>query len=293
MTLNIKNKRSGVLDSTPTAIQLQEGEIGVNYNSASIALYIKDSIGDIRQIAGPGSEGSFWSLSGSTLSPLSNTYNVQIGAAATGITLQANGEATFASDVTISADLTIGANAVVLGADGNVALTGKATSDSTVAGDSGSTLTTKDYVDALDGSTDLGIDNRTATTLDVTSSTGTSATVPAATATEAGLMTDDQFNKLDGIDPGAQVNVQSNWDETDPTADSFIQNKPAIPSDFGVLSIIAGNNITIDPATGVGDVTINATGGGGSRQIQWNITTYVSIKIISSNSISWFQTHTW
>jgi hypothetical protein len=268
MTLNIKNKRSGVLDSTPTAVQLQEGEIGVNYNSSSIALYIKDSIGDIRQIAGPGSEGSFWSLSGSTLSPLSDTYNVQIGAAATGITLNANGEATFASDVTISADLTIGADAVVLGADGNVALTGKATSDSTVAGDPGTTLTTKDYVDSLDGSTDLGIDNRTATTLDVTSSTGTNATVPQASSTQAGLMTDAQFNKLDGIAPGAQVNVQSDWTETDTTADSYIENKPVIPTDFGVTQITAGTNITISPETGVGNVTINATGGTGGASIE-------------------------
>ena len=35
-------------------------------------------------------------------------------------------------------------------------------------------------------------------------------------------------NKLDGIDDGAEVNVQSDWNETDSNVDSFIQNKPSI-----------------------------------------------------------------
>ena len=197
MSLNIKNKRSAVANSAPTPSQLQDGEIGINYNAQSPALYIKDSAGAIRKMAGDSSVGNYWELDGSDLKPDSEAYNVVIGD----------------DDITLSAD-------------GNVVLTGKATSNSTVAGDPGTTLTTKDYVDSIDGSTDLGIDNRTATTLDVTSSTGTNATVPAATTTQAGLMTDGQFNKLDGVAPGAQVNVQSDWNETDTSADSFIQNKP-------------------------------------------------------------------
>ena len=55
--------------------------------------------------------------------------------------------------------------------------------------------------------TNLGVDTRTTTTLNVTSSTGTSATIPAATTDLAGLMTEAQFDKLDGIAAGAQVNV--------------------------------------------------------------------------------------
>jgi len=39
--------------------------------------------------------------------------------------------------------------------------------------------------------------------------------------------TNADVNKLNGIAAGAEVNVQSNWSETDPTADSYIQNKPA------------------------------------------------------------------
>ena len=252
MTLEILNKRSSALNSAPTPAQLEDGEIGVNYNADSLALYVKDTNGAIRKIAGEGSAGQYWDLTGSTLSPDSNTYGLDIGAG--NIVLNVNGTAAFSSKVTSAA---------------------------TVAGDAAATLTTKGYVDGIAGGvTDLGISNRTATTLEVTSSTGTNATVPAATTTEAGLMTDAQFDKLDGISPGAQVNVQSDWTETDTSADSFIQNKPSIPTDFGVLSIIAGSNISISPATGVGNVTINATGGGGSTQIQWNISTNGSIEYI-------------
>ena len=44
--------------------------------------------------------------------------------------------------------------------------------------------------------------------------------------------TDNNFtttlkNKLDGIASGAEVNVQSNWNESDTSSDSYIQNKPA------------------------------------------------------------------
>lgn len=43
------------------------------------------------------------------------------------------------------------------------------------------------------------------------------------------LMTTAQANKLAGIESGAEVNVQANWNETDTTSDSYILNKPTIP----------------------------------------------------------------
>ena len=55
--------------------------------------------------------------------------------------------------------------------------------------------------------TDLSIANRNASTLDIASSTGTDATVPAATTTEAGLQTAADKTKLDGVETGAEVNV--------------------------------------------------------------------------------------
>lgn len=44
--------------------------------------------------------------------------------------------------------------------------------------------------------------------------------------TEIGLMTPESFNKLKGIEEGAEVNVQADWAQTDTTRDDFIKNKP-------------------------------------------------------------------
>lgn len=44
--------------------------------------------------------------------------------------------------------------------------------------------------------------------------------------TEIGLMTPEQFNKLKGIEEGAEVNVQADWNQADNTKDDFIKNKP-------------------------------------------------------------------
>lgn len=44
--------------------------------------------------------------------------------------------------------------------------------------------------------------------------------------------TTDEKNKLDGIEPNAEVNVQPDWDETDPTSKAYIANKPTIPTKF-------------------------------------------------------------
>lgn len=44
--------------------------------------------------------------------------------------------------------------------------------------------------------------------------------------TKTGLMTPESFNKLKGIEEGAEVNVQADWNQTDTTKDDFIKNKP-------------------------------------------------------------------
>lgn len=54
-----------------------------------------------------------------------------------------------------------------------------------------------------------------------------SVTIPEAGAA-AGLMSTTMYNKLDGIEAGAEVNVQSNWDQTTTTADDYIKNKPIL-----------------------------------------------------------------
>lgn len=62
--------------------------------------------------------------------------------------------------------------------------------------------------------------------------------------------TDSDEAKLAGIEAGAEVNVQANWNESDSTSDSFIQNKPTIPSGSQLVppatSSDAGEVLTVD-----------------------------------------------
>lgn len=51
--------------------------------------------------------------------------------------------------------------------------------------------------------------------------------------------TDNDKDKLDNIEAGAEVNVQSDWTETDSSEDAYIKHKP------GTKPVAAGDNITI------------------------------------------------
>lgn len=53
---------------------------------------------------------------------------------------------------------------------------------------------------------------------------------PASQIADEGLMTYAESVKLGGIESGAQVNVQADWNQTDNTRDDYIKNKPTIPS---------------------------------------------------------------
>lgn len=64
--------------------------------------------------------------------------------------------------------------------------------------------------------------------------------------------TDTLKNKLDGIASGAEVNVQANWNTSDSTSDSYIQNKPSIPSKTSDLTNDSGFITSSDvPVKGV------------------------------------------
>ena len=71
--------------------------------------------------------------------------------------------------------------------------------------------------------------------------------------------TDNNFtttlkNKLEGIEAGAETNVQSDWNVTDTTSDAYIKNKPTIPTvNNGTLTI----NVN---GTGVSEFTANQSG---------------------------------
>jgi hypothetical protein len=62
----------------------------------------------------------------------------------------------------------------------------------------------------------------------VNSDTGTDATIPLTNETDAGLFSSAQKTKLDGIQAGAEVNINPDWNAT--TGKSKILNKPTIPA---------------------------------------------------------------
>ena len=93
--------------------------------------------------------------------------------------------------------------------------------------------------------------------------------------------TDAHETKLDGIADGAEVNVQSDWDEVDSNSDTFIQNKPTLFSgsyndltdrpniadslteddiyDFNVAIITEGTGITLTDDDSGNTITISVT----------------------------------
>ena len=68
----------------------------------------------------------------------------------------------------------------------------------------------------------------------------------AGTAGTPGLISGDDKEKLDGIAAGAEVNVQSNWAETDIDADSYIDNKPTI-TNYN-LTAVSGSDRLFNPS---------------------------------------------
>lgn len=52
--------------------------------------------------------------------------------------------------------------------------------------------------------------------------------LPIASEQYPGLITAEDFTKLEGIEEGAQVNVQSDWNESAADSSAFIKNKPSL-----------------------------------------------------------------
>ena len=73
---------------------------------------------------------------------------------------------------------------------------------------------------------DLKWENQTTTTGQVTNTAGDDATLTAATTSLAGLMAAADKTKLDGIEDGANVNVNADWNAS--SGDAEILNKPTL-----------------------------------------------------------------
>lgn len=60
-------------------------------------------------------------------------------------------------------------------------------------------------------------------------------------------ITQEDMDKLDGIENGAQANVQPDWNVTDETADSFIKNKPtSLPASGGNANTVNNHTVNAD-----------------------------------------------
>lgn len=91
------------------------------------------------------------------------------------------------------------------------------------------------------------------------------ATIGNADASHAGVITAAMFNKLDGIEAGAQRNVQSDWSESDNTSPAYIANKPTIGTaaalDVPALGnassseVVKGNDTRLTDARPASDVS--------------------------------------
>lgn len=112
-----------------------------------------------------------------------------------------------------------------------------------------------------DVTADLSV-TRTSATFTIVSDTGTDAVVAAADASNAGAMTAANFTKLGGIETGAEVNVQANWNELDTGSDAFIQNKPTVPNvqAFQDEGVDVGNNPSLINYIGAGVGVSEASG---------------------------------
>lgn len=89
----------------------------------------------------------------------------------------------------------------------------------------------------------------------------TDTTYSDATTSTHGLMSAADKTKLNGIATGAEVNVQSDWNQTTTTADDYIKNKPTIPTvNNGTLTIQKnGTNVATFTANQSGNATANIT----------------------------------
>lgn len=129
-----------------------------------------------------------------------------------------------------------------------------------------------------------------------------------------GLSTNDYTNadksKLDNIESGAQANVQSDWNQSDSSADDFIKNKPTISAvndatltiqkngtAVGTFSANAATAETINITVPTGAADINAlpatTKYGASIDVSINSSTYVmttTLKDQDGNTLGTAQT---
>ena len=272
MAVQIILKNSAVRDRNPTAAQLADGEIALNFHESGPYLSCKDRTGEVWSIAGvavtdtaPGSpnEGRFWY---STATDALNVFadgawrgvgggggggggavDQIIGGAGLGVTPGAGtGVVTIAvnpgNGIEIDGDtvaVELAGDQDGLEFDGGALRVSVATADQIGGIRVGNNL----QIDGdgilsatgggAGGATNLGLANHTANNIDVTSDTGDDVTLPAATDALAGLMTAGDKANLDGL-------VAANG------TDLAVDNRNANTLD---VTSSTGNDVTLPSAT--------------------------------------------
>ena len=93
------------------------------------------------------------------------------------------------------------------------------------------------------GTTNLSIGSKTSTTLDIVSSDGTDATVPAVTTSEAGLSSAADKTKLDGIETSADVTDTANVTSAGALMDSEV-------TDLAGIKAVTISTLQVKPSEG-------------------------------------------
>ena len=125
--------------------------------------------------------------------------------------------------------------------------------------------TTYVEVDTPSGSTNLSITNRTTTTLDVASNTGTDATIPESTTSLSGLISSADKTKLDTVATNANVGVVPNTAITGATKTKITYDSKglvtsgadATPSDIGLGNVDNTSDVN-KPVSTAQSTAINA-----------------------------------
>lgn len=120
----------------------------------------------------------------------------------------------------------------------------------------GTTLSADSKTDTLNitaGSNVTVTGTASSDTVTISATDTTYDVVTAGTSTTTGgLMSEADKTKLDGIATGAEVNVQSDWNQTTTTADDYIKNKPSLGTASAKnvdTSITSGSTSTNLPTT--------------------------------------------
>lgn len=139
------------------------------------------------------------------------------------------------------------------------------------------------------GSTDLTV-SRTATAVTVLSSNGADATLPAADASNAGVMTATMQTKLAGIATGAtandtDANLKNRANHTGSQTSATISDFTEAVQDAVAALLAAGTNVTLNYDDTGNTLTVSASGGGGGLDAE-AVRDTIGVALLGTGNIS-------